>query len=708
MTVSIRLGDCLDVFANERNVPAFVSDPPANIGFMGRSWDGSEPALDYVPMIPARDKAHLREMQIEHSFSRYWAKRYAMAYDIADQHAVNIVWTLPRTSHQTANALRAAGWRIKDNLVHLFGTGWAKSGNALAPGQEGWLLCTKGKPDLDIDACRAPRGARDDAHRVRQSGATGLFNTALRAVESGGAVGGSLPKNALLSHCEECVRVGSKSVKSDNARSRGASVLFNNGAQSSSDTIALGYAENGTESVPAWHCIAGCVCGARSKWDPEKPLPRCPCGETWRWLCAVAEVNAQSGDSASASGLKKKAGSVNGTWGLTNAKNDVYGGHSDQGGASRFFNTFSHLSMANVPNDGTMNATQGGDSWNESANHVVCDSCRNARSNDSADTVAPDVASQRNEDRSESLTSNADIAKSSSEHSPETIQCIARENALGSQGEPNDQSAKYAASRVVECITSSAPNDAPILPDQEFSRHGLDSTDMRSGHTQNQCRVCGAVLPENIVTTTTTQSRETSNGSAPRVTSTSITWVSREEREYALTNLPSYKYLSKCSSSERHAGCENLYWRANKKNPFGFDQVTHAEWEALPTYGGNGKDMRESPAHRRHDGDVATRAQGNVHPTVKSYRLMHWLHSITGAKRILDFTAGSGTGMYTAALDGIDWLGAEICPEAIVIAESRHAFWSSLSPKAIAAFMDQKPMAAVMKTQAKSASVASA
>ena len=33
------------------------------------------------------------------------------------------------------------------------------------------------------------------------------------------------------------------------------------------------------------------------------------------------------------------------------------------------------------------------------------------------------------------------------------------------------------------------------------------------------------------------------------------------------------------------------------------------------------------------------RAQGNVHPTVKSYRLMHWLHSLTGAKKIVDLCA---------------------------------------------------------------------
>ena len=502
MTVSIRLGDCLDVFANERNVPAFVSDPPANIEFMGRSWDGSEPALDYAPMIPARDKAHLREMQIEHSFSRYWAKRYAMAYDIADQHAVNIVWTLPRTSHQTANALRAAGWRIKDNLVHLFGTGWAKSGNALAPGQEGWLIAVKGKPDLDIDACRVPRGTESlngGAYSVggrsgfvgdnRSASSAGMFAPGAKSKREFVQPNGSIPKNALLSHCEECVRVGVKQAGSGKLGIGSVRAVEQSKMETGWGGSGVRHAPDayGTESVQAWHCLAGCVCGARSKWDPEKPLPRCPCGETWRWLCAVAEVNAQSGSGGTGKMIvggpdRRNNGVMAARYNshVARDRSDAIMSFGDQGGASRFFNIFS--------------------------------------------------------------------------------------------------------------------------------------------------------------------------------------------------------YLSKCSSSERHAGCENLFWKANKKNPFGFGQVTREEWEALP---------------------ADQRAQGNVHPTVKSYRLMHWLHSITGAKRVLDFTAGSGTGMYTAYLDDIDWLGAEICPEAITIANARYAFWTSLHPDALAMILDNKPTTEAIRKNAK-------
>lgn len=504
-TQRIILGDCLDVFASERDVPAFCSDVPGLVslqGFMGRKWDRAQQSFGALaPMLPPRSKAHERELLHERDFTQYWAIRYAMAYDIADQHAVNIVWTLPRTSYLTANALRAAGWTIKDNLVHLFGSGWMKSKrtnddgervpNALAPGQEGWILATKGKPDLDIDACRVPRGERDLRVTAEHDYKGATYGDRKGCKAAGKTSEGSLPKNAVLSHCEGCVRVGSKRVKGtspkDNRGKPGNYRLMATGSDNGNirDDVWEGFGE--TESVPAFHCLAGCVCGARSKWDPEQQLPRCPCGETWRWLCPVAEINGQSGK-LETSGTAKLGKPIRhtptGNETAYGTRTDSIGyGYAESGGASRFFNTF--------------------------------------------------------------------------------------------------------------------------------------------------------------------------------------------------------KYLSKCSPSERHAGCENLYWKADKKDPFGFVQVTHEEWERLETTGEHLACL-DTQARRERTG----KAQGNVHPTVKSYRLTHWLHLLSGAPRILDMTAGSGTGMYTAYLDGIEWLGAEICPQAIVIAEARLAFWKGLSFDARRAFLE--------------------
>jgi site-specific DNA-methyltransferase (adenine-specific) len=503
-TQEIRQGDCLEVLVDLSGVEAIVGDPPANVAFMGRLWDRAHPVKAYVlPCVP-RSKAHERELRREEAFIRYWAERYAMAYDIAAPNAIAILWTLPRTSFQTAAALRRAGWTIKDNLVHLFGTGWAKTDNALAPGQEGWLLCVKGKPDLDIDACRVPRGGEDLA-RVNPGNTPlswgGTFghgpNAAQVRKEQGLPPLGSLPKNALLSHCEECVRVGSKVVKGSNVPgpNAGTKSIGYGGSDGLAPGVAQAASFGATESVPAWHCLAGCVCGARSKWDPDRPLPRCPCGEVWRWLCAVAEVNGQSGNLETSGTAKlgkmihhKPTGHETAYGARTEA---LSRGYAESGGASRFFNTFS--------------------------------------------------------------------------------------------------------------------------------------------------------------------------------------------------------YLSKCASGERHAGCDGLYWRANKKNPFGFDRVTREEWEGLVS-DSRPKD-RSNSSTTDHGGRKGERARGNVHPTVKSIELMRWLHRLTGAKRIVDLCAGSGSGALAAYLDGLDWIGAELCPEAVDIGRARLAWWQGLSDAAKADYLAGEPLA---------------
>lgn len=518
-TQRILLGDCLDVLSDQRDVKAFVFDPPGLVGyggFMGRKWDQAHQKFGtFVPMLPTRGKQHASELEKDHDFTLYWAIRFSMAYDIAAKDAVIVLWTLPRTSHLMANALRAAGWTIKENLIHLFGTGWMKANrttedgervpNAFAPGYENWIVGIKGKPDLDIDACRVPRGAGDvklNPHKMSTNpigwhrpwmddpDAVEAANERSRESQAKTQALGSLPKNALLSHCEECVRTGSKKAKATSIHGESSAIRGDNSthgqagghlAPGRTQRISGFASDDGTESVPAWHCLAGCVCGARSKWDPEKPLPRCPCGEVWRWLCAVAEVNAQSGNLPSGfranASTKQNVHTVYSDFASESFALAANRGHADQGGAARFFNTFS--------------------------------------------------------------------------------------------------------------------------------------------------------------------------------------------------------YLAKCSSSERHAGCENLYWRANKKNLFGYDQITKAEWEALP---------------------ADKRAQGNTHATVKSIRQMLWFHAVTGADKIVDLTAGSCSGALAAHLADIEWIGAEVCPEAIVIGKARLEWWSALSAEAKRAMLEDDVVPTPAKT----------
>jgi hypothetical protein len=149
---------------------------------------------------------------------------------------------------------------------------------------------------------------------------------------------------------------------------------------------------------------------------------------------------------------------------------------------------------------------------------------------------------------------------------------------------------------------------------------------------------------------------------------------------------PTFGYFAKASGrtddegvprGERHAGCEELYWRANKDNPFGFDRVTREEWEGL---------------------EVTARARGNVHPTVKGIEMMMYLIKLSGGDKIGDLCFGSGGTAIASQILGLDYEGAELCPEAVEITNARLAFWSGLSLQALETFKltgelpESKPM----------------
>jgi hypothetical protein len=146
----------------------------------------------------------------------------------------------------------------------------------------------------------------------------------------------------------------------------------------------------------------------------------------------------------------------------------------------------------------------------------------------------------------------------------------------------------------------------------------------------------------------------------------------------------SLSYFAKCPSGERHMGCDELYWKVAKKDPFGFVQVTREEWEGL---------------------DPKNRAEGNTHPTTKRISAMRHIHRLAGSERpgwhVGDPCVGSGTGALAAILDGVQYTGTEICEQALVIAVARIKFLYGLSSKAFTALRDEEaiPMAEQVKPE---------
>lgn len=148
-----------------------------------------------------------------------------------------------------------------------------------------------------------------------------------------------------------------------------------------------------------------------------------------------------------------------------------------------------------------------------------------------------------------------------------------------------------------------------------------------------------------------------------------------------------FSYYAKAPSGERHAGCEGLYWRADRKDPFGWVQISREEYGAIRDPGNPNVIVSNTRAQGQ------TRAQGNVHPTVKRLALMRWLHKLAAPKGpIGDLCGGSGSGAVAAYLDGYDWIGAEVCPQAITIAKARLAFWQGLTPSARDRFLAANEM----------------
>lgn len=101
----ILCGDCREVVQSwpAACIDTIITDPPYNLGFMGKEWDSSGIAFN-VPLW----KEMLR---------------------IAKPGAIMLVFGGTRTFHRLTCAIEDAGWEIRDCLMWLYGSGMPKSMN---------------------------------------------------------------------------------------------------------------------------------------------------------------------------------------------------------------------------------------------------------------------------------------------------------------------------------------------------------------------------------------------------------------------------------------------------------------------------------------------------------------------------------------------------------------------------------------------------
>ncbi|MDX2308097.1 MAG: DNA methyltransferase [Hyphomicrobium sp.] len=101
---TLYLGDCAEVMSalDPGSVHSVVTDPPYELGFMGKSWD-AEGGVASQP------------------------ETWARALDVLKPGGHLTAFAGSRTYHRIASAIDDAGFEIRDQLMWIYGSGFPKS-----------------------------------------------------------------------------------------------------------------------------------------------------------------------------------------------------------------------------------------------------------------------------------------------------------------------------------------------------------------------------------------------------------------------------------------------------------------------------------------------------------------------------------------------------------------------------------------------------
>lgn len=137
MTVRILTGDCRALLPSleAESVDSCVTDPPYELGFMGKKWDSSGVAFDVVTW-----RETLRVLK---------PGAYLLAFGGT------------RTFHRMTCAIEDAGFEIHDCISWLYGSGFPKHKSKLKPAWEPVVVARRPgefATPLQLDACRIAAG----------------------------------------------------------------------------------------------------------------------------------------------------------------------------------------------------------------------------------------------------------------------------------------------------------------------------------------------------------------------------------------------------------------------------------------------------------------------------------------------------------------------------------------------------------------------
>jgi DNA modification methylase len=198
-------GDCLEVLAKRdtASFDAVVTDPPYGLSMVGMRWDTPR-RLD-PPRPPGRRRSYANPGLAFQGFCTAWGSECLRVLKPGG-HLVS--FSAPRTAHQLACGLEAAGFELRDTLMWLQGQGYPSS----RPLPGGWG--TGLKPAYEpIVLARAPLDGSLD-HTLAVHGTGGLNIDGCRIHDPSICEGrtrglspnprGRWPANVVLSHTSKC------------------------------------------------------------------------------------------------------------------------------------------------------------------------------------------------------------------------------------------------------------------------------------------------------------------------------------------------------------------------------------------------------------------------------------------------------------------------------------------------------------------------
>jgi hypothetical protein len=298
MSWNILNGDCLDVMRNmdPNSIDCIVTDPPYGLHFMGKDWDSFKQKRTKGYNKPGEErKTGVSETDASFLAGTYDDRRNDEFEDFVftfGKEALRIVkpgghilmFGAPRRFHRQTCGLEDAGWEIRDCLMWCFGSGFPKSHNHF--GFPGYGTALKPAYEPIIMAMKPLEGTyKQNAEKWGVAGIN-IDECRIRIEEDEREVMDN--RSGSFDQCEDTVYKGHIGKRQEGK-------LFKSHAQ--------------------------------GRWPANLLLDE----------EAAQALDQQSGMSKSSSGIKKPNDPTRDIYGKYNPQPDLVAGHSDSGGASRFF-----------------------------------------------------------------------------------------------------------------------------------------------------------------------------------------------------------------------------------------------------------------------------------------------------------------------------------------------------------------------------------